>query len=173
MLYYVSFRDCNATCRIGLILAVLMPVITSTAQQTKICTVSNTGRTLAQCLQDPSASDVVLLHDWTLRPVYNQTAPLRIVRNVTVRGPFNVTAANRPVLDSNFLFAPGEICSSCIFTLRDLVLKHDRKGSGPQIDWLTGYSLCSFYLFIQTSKLGYCRQTIVHGVSGKFSNIAD
>jgi len=98
---------------------------------------------------------------------------LMACRNVTVRGPFNVTAANRPVLDSNFLFAPGEICSSCIFTLRDLVLKHDRKGSGPQIDWLTGYSLCSFYLFIQTSKLGYCRQTIVHGVSGKFSNIAD
>lgn len=79
---------------------------------------------------------------------------LMACRNVTVRGPFNVTPDNRPVLVSNFLFAPGEICSGCIFTLRDLVLNHDRKGSGPQIDWLTGSRLCSLFSRMWTNQNG-------------------
>jgi hypothetical protein len=42
------------------------------------------------------------------------------------------------VLDMRFAYGIIQLCSSCIFTLSDLVITNDRKGSGPQYDLFTG-----------------------------------
>lgn len=37
-----------------------------------------------------------------------------------------------------FVYGAVELCSSCTFTLADLVITNDRKGSGPLYDLFTG-----------------------------------
>ncbi len=55
-----------------------------------------------------------------------------------MRGPANATPDERPVLDMRFRYGTIELCSGCVITLTNLVIKNDRKGSGPQYDLFTG-----------------------------------
>lgn len=58
-----------------------------------------------------------------------------------MRGPSGVTPDERPVLDMRFAYGIIQLCSTCTFTLTNLVVKNDRKGSGPQYDLFTGDTL--------------------------------
>lgn len=55
-----------------------------------------------------------------------------------MRGPSNISPDERPVLDMRFAYNIIQLCSSCTFTLSDLVITNDRKGSGPQYDLFQG-----------------------------------
>jgi len=59
-------------------------------------------------------------------------------RNVTLRGPAGTQADDRPVLDFGFVDGAVELCSSCMISIQDLVLKQERRGSGPTYDFFTG-----------------------------------
>lgn len=59
-------------------------------------------------------------------------------RNVTLRGPAGRSPDDRPVLDMKFTRGALQLCSTCVFTLQDLVLANDRVGTGPAYDLFTG-----------------------------------
>lgn len=59
-------------------------------------------------------------------------------RNVTLRGPAGTQADDRPVLDFGLVDGAVELCSSCMISIQDLVLKQERRGSGPTYDFFTG-----------------------------------
>lgn len=42
------------------------------------------------------------------------------------------------MLDLKFVDGAVQLCASCVFTLRDLVLANDRLGTGPAYDFFTG-----------------------------------
>lgn len=60
-------------------------------------------------------------------------------RNVTIRKAGDATHTDDwPVLDLNYTPAAVQICSTCVVTLSDLVIKRERRGTGPVYDFFIG-----------------------------------
>lgn len=51
-------------------------------------------------------------------------------RNITIRGPANKSVHEWPALDFAYVDGAVELCSTCTATLKQLVLRRERKGTG-------------------------------------------
>eukprot|EP00775_Hariotina_reticulata_P003316 gene3316-3593_t len=91
-----------------------------------------------QALQDQSMHTIMLTGDYHVGDEFDKFvgAPLPITRNITL------TAAQRslqqPVLDLNFANSVVQLCASCIFSIVNITIKNERRGTGPYFDIFTG-----------------------------------
>ncbi|KAF8065427.1 serine/threonine-protein kinase/receptor R831 [Scenedesmus sp. PABB004] len=86
---------------------------------------------LLAAFRAPNVRDIVIVGDISLAAIAPGYKPIRLTRNVTVRG---AGAPPGPVLDLAFKPEVLEVCPRCWLTLRDLVLTNARRGTGEAVD---------------------------------------
>lgn len=95
------------------------------------------------CLENPRATKILIQKDLHVGDTLSKyagadAAPLQLARNVTIQGPLNTRPDDRPVLDFGMVDGAVQLCSTCMVTLTRLVIRGERKGSGPVYDVFTG-----------------------------------